>query len=711
MKRSLLPLILLVATIQMNAQVTQINSNKSLSFEYPLGNNKSLFVSDLDETLWVTDGTLAGTIQLSAGIKHEGDIGSTGFLNGSYIFAGNTPAQGTELFITDGTPAGTVLLKEIIPGPTGSLPDDGGIVLNGFLYFTAISLNEGRELWKTNGTTAGTTLVKDIVTGPTGSNTAGNYNMAVTATHVFFAAQTASSGIELWRSDGTNAGTAMLKDLNSGAPSSNPRAFYPLNNLLLFVATTADFGEEVWRTDGTVAGTIQLADINPGPASSTTLTIAPGVDFPILLSFHTFNNSAYFNVFNGTSTGVLWGTDGTTANTDPVKDIVPGTSLSFVSVISAVNLANKFIFPVADGIGRSELWESDGTPAGTKLFKAFTPPSPGIPPTIFVPFAFTGGVFSQPLFQGNKFFFMAGTAAEGNELWISDGVDATVTHTHIVKDIYAGANDGLDPAIISYIYTPTAFFFPAVTAANGSELFRTDGTTAGTNIVADIITGTGGSEPELSPFIVNGKIVFSATNGDNVATDLYAVDGTFVPLPVTLTAFTGVLQPTGALLQWSTSQEQNSKDFTIQKSYNGVNFEDIGSVAAAGNSFAQRNYSFIDGAIHNSGMNLVYYRLKQTDIDGRSTLSQVITLKLKSGANWKVQLLANPIADQVRLLLTGVKENIQLSILDMNGKKLHSRTSSAINGLVSLPSNNLPRGAYILVVVSGNETQTLQFVK
>src|SRR5688572_6753297 len=161
-----------------HAQVTQINSNQSLSNPYPLSNTKAVYISDLDQTLWVTDGTLAGTIQLSSTIKHVETVGSTAILNGQYLFAGTTPETGTELYVTDGTPGGTVLVKDINPGVPNSAPSSDAAVLNGFIYFTAETPTEGRELWRTNGTPAGTTLVKDIVTGPTSSNEKDDYHLS-----------------------------------------------------------------------------------------------------------------------------------------------------------------------------------------------------------------------------------------------------------------------------------------------------------------------------------------------------------------------------------------------------------------------------------------------------------------------------------------------------------------------------------------------------
>ena len=294
-------------------------------------------------------------------------------MDGTLIFAGSGPSIGVELFITDGTPAGTMAIADINPGPSSSSPDDNGTVLNGFLYFTADRPAEGRELWRTNGTPAGTTLVKDIVPGPVGSNEPNDYDIFSSGTYLLFAARTPASGIELWISNGTDPGTEVLLDINTGnggADSSNPHSFYLLGSTVLFLATNATDGEEVWRTNGTAGGTSILADINP-TGSSTKIELFPGVEFPIFNSFHIFNGRAYFTAYNGTSTGQVWSTDGTPGNTALLKDIIPGTSLSYIVVAGAINLPNKFIFPVADQEGRSQLWQSDGTPDGTVYSKLF----------------------------------------------------------------------------------------------------------------------------------------------------------------------------------------------------------------------------------------------------------------------------------------------------------------------------------------------------
>ena len=189
-KMVLIPVWIVINGFTAHAQVTQINSNQSLELKHPLSNSKSIFVSGIDQRLWVSDGTLTGTIKLSPDIIYIHDVGSIGFLDGKFIFAGSTVATGTELYSTDGTPGGTVLLKDINPGTASSSPGGDAAVLNGFLYFTAERPAEGRELWRTDGSPGGTTFVKDIVGGSAGSNYPGAYHLFSSGTYLLFMART-----------------------------------------------------------------------------------------------------------------------------------------------------------------------------------------------------------------------------------------------------------------------------------------------------------------------------------------------------------------------------------------------------------------------------------------------------------------------------------------------------------------------------------------
>ena len=85
---------------------------------------------------------------------------------------------------------------------------------------------------------------------------------------VYFNANDGSSGIELWKSDGTAAGTAMVKDINPGSADGYPSGFTIYDGGLYFRASDASHGYELWQTDGSADGTVQVKDINPGGDST-----------------------------------------------------------------------------------------------------------------------------------------------------------------------------------------------------------------------------------------------------------------------------------------------------------------------------------------------------------------------------------------------------------------------------------------------------------
>src|SRR5690606_23070101 len=226
------------------------------------------------------------------------------------------------------------------------------------------------------------------------------------------------SRVELWRTDGNNAGTILLEEINPGAPASNPRLFQNFKNMTLFAATNGATGEEIWKTDGTAAGTVILKDINSGAQSSTFVNIelAPGIFYPVnvFYSFHEFNNLAFFTAVDANGAGGIWRTDGTELNTVLVKEMTPNAaSLQniFYLMFDAFNLPGKFIFPYVEVDTKGELWESDGTAAGTKLFKTFPLSDDNNFPVVYVNYGYNAATqtLSYPLYNG-KFFFTAETA-------------------------------------------------------------------------------------------------------------------------------------------------------------------------------------------------------------------------------------------------------------------------------------------------------------
>src|SRR5262249_47532802 len=145
---------------------------------------------------------------------------------------------------------------------------------------------------------------------------------------LYFAANDGVHGGELWKSDGTAAGTVLVADINRGSDSSFPLSLSAVNGQLFFSATgSLAEGEELWVSDGTAKGTQLVKDILPGPADS------------VPFDFHSFNGSLYFTADNGTGPG-LWRSDGTAAGTVLLK----GGSYPF----SLTNVNGRLFFSVFD---------------------------------------------------------------------------------------------------------------------------------------------------------------------------------------------------------------------------------------------------------------------------------------------------------------------------------------------------------------------------
>lgn len=223
--------------------------------------------------LYRTDGTQQGSIVL----KEFWEIGNLVDVNGILYFAAksNEHQNEVELYKSDGTPEGTILVKNI--GVNFSSYPSNLTALNGLLYFTAATSSNGRELWKSDGTEAGTVMIKDILPGSTSSIKEDyfkeNNGFITFNNEMYFSASDESNGIELWKSDGTEAGTKIVKNINVGSKNSNPKEFTVVDNLLYFQARDSDHGSELWKSDGTEVGTKIVADVLPGPSDSNPIFI------------------------------------------------------------------------------------------------------------------------------------------------------------------------------------------------------------------------------------------------------------------------------------------------------------------------------------------------------------------------------------------------------------------------------------------------------
>jgi ELWxxDGT repeat protein len=128
----------------------------------------------------------------------------------------------------------------------------------------------GCELWRSDGTAAGTQPVKRFA--PTPGPYGGTFcplQLARSGGKLFLSAAEQPGDVELWVSDGTPAGTQLLKDIRPGEQGSSPLQLTDGYGTLLFAADDGVHGRELWASDGTAAGTRLLADLAPGMQSGS----------------------------------------------------------------------------------------------------------------------------------------------------------------------------------------------------------------------------------------------------------------------------------------------------------------------------------------------------------------------------------------------------------------------------------------------------------
>ena len=451
-------------------------------------------------------------------------------VNGTAFFAATNEGVGRELYKSDGTPGGTALVKDINPGPGGSDPS-ALINVNGTLFFIATLAPDRKELWKSDGTAAGTVRVSDNVNLHIPTFSGGDPNMEVLNHEVYFRGYDPVAGVEVWKSDGTDAGTVRVKDINPGAADSRPAYFERVGDVLVFSADDGSHGTELWKTDGTEAGTTLVKDISPGNTgfqhdltrsgdfvyfaevsqntsslwrtdgtpSGTVLLTTQTASGPGIQDLTDVNGTLYFGEYS--IGNQLWKSDGTPQGTQLVKDFTDYEGF-YAYAESLTNVSGTLFFRlIKNRPVESDLWKSDGTTKGTVRLDTF--PSP------------TGNVeFIDKLVPvGNRLFFSAFRADTGRELWSSDG---TPGGSRLVKDIEPGpaGSDALPLAAAAGV-----LFFSAHSGASGTELWRSNGTAAGTQLAGDINPGTAGSYPhDLAD--VNGTLFFTTEQNDT-ATLIY----------------------------------------------------------------------------------------------------------------------------------------------------------------------------------------------
>lgn len=182
--------------------------------------------------------------------------------------------------------------------------------------------------------------------------------------------------------------------------------------------------------------------------------------------------------------------------------------------------------------------------------------------------------------------------------------------------------------------------------------------------------------------------------------------------PVTLLNFTAAYNNKNAnLINWQTSQELNSKSFTVQRAYNLPNFSSIQTIAAAGNSSIIKNYTFTD---NNIAYKPTYYRLLQTDKDGRFTYSKTVQVHPYKNTFTISKLYPSPAQGSVTIEYnSNTTATVSLLLTDMLGRLLQQLTLLPAMGFNKqlIDTRTLAKGNYVVTLLSGNEKVERKFVK
>ncbi len=302
--------------------------------------------------------------------------------------------------------------------------------------------------------------------------------------YVFYASRTNITGRELWRSDGTTAGTMLVKDINPSDESyirwQSSLASSVVDNTLYFMASDGTHGRELWKSDGTEAGTVMVKDVWPG--ASWGLESEYMVEFKGGVAFEARDD-------NGTE---LWISDGTEAGTIMVKDIRTGSDGSFVRYLEVMN--DELFFFATEG-GVFSFWKTDGTEAGTEKL---------------VDLAADSDPEHITALDGNVIFYNFTTSdPTKDELWISDG---TVDGTNKITD-----TNSRGPINEKMTRAGDNLFFRADDNDASIELYKTDGTSGGSGLVKDLSAGDGFPENFIE---YQGEIYFVSNS------DIWKSDGT-----------------------------------------------------------------------------------------------------------------------------------------------------------------------------------------
>ncbi len=401
-------------------------------------------------------------------------------------FINRDGAEDGQLWKTDGTPAGTVA---VLPG-TVPLNTRPLLSFRGELY-----LHSGNTIWKLDAAETGISPAFTATAFATDGLGRLTSEPVVWNDRIYMSMDRNGGGLELWKSDGTEAGTELVKELAPGADGASPGQLSPTPMGLFFLKREAS-GVSLWVTDGTDAGTRQLTQALHSFTlleGNSTRANRPQQDANRRDCVIYAGGKAFFGASDGLSVDRLWVTDGTAAGTRQIMNTSINDLMNASGEMVALPGGVAFIVR-GDGVHGYEVYFSDGTDAGTHMLEEIVPGS-----------AYTG-LYDIIAFDGEAYViqYISGTDHESCALWKTTGggqhIGLVTTHDSI------GESFPTDIAFLDRLGDKLIFF--------SSGLWATDGTAAGTvQLVPMVAREKVLPDPYESYALLGERIIFKGYSG------------------------------------------------------------------------------------------------------------------------------------------------------------------------------------------------------
>ncbi|KAA5533171.1 T9SS type A sorting domain-containing protein [Taibaiella lutea] len=188
-------------------------------------------------------------------------------------------------------------------------------------------------------------------------------------------------------------------------------------------------------------------------------------------------------------------------------------------------------------------------------------------------------------------------------------------------------------------------------------------------------------------------------NNDNSQSSLTVT----IPLPLDFTDINAVWSSNDAIVNWDVAREVNNEYFSIERSFDGKTFTQVGTVKSIGNHEEAAKYNYTDKGAKEKTMDKVGYRIKQVDYNGKSTTSKIVWLINKGGKSNSAYIYPNPVRTNNTFAFVyenyeGGSGDLNINILDVHGKLVYTTTMSVIKGKneTSINISALAAGAYFV---------------